>query len=49
MDKQAIVPAQETALWIHKDGQAKPYKHVVDDACECDSCSRKIRRIILPR
>jgi hypothetical protein len=40
--------AQETVLWIHEDGHALPYKHVVDGACECPTCESRITHIILP-
>jgi hypothetical protein len=53
MERNNVLPnaertASEMAIWIHEDGQSLPYKHIVDGVCECPTCDRKIRHIILP-
>jgi hypothetical protein len=53
MENQTVGPSAELtapgkAIWIHVDGQSKPYMHVVDGVCECPTCESKIRHIILP-
>jgi hypothetical protein len=51
MEQQVVVPAPMPtvkSIWLHPEGTSQPYMHIVDGACECQTCISKIRRIILP-
>ncbi len=52
MENSLVVNAGASApvkvIWLHPDGEPKPYLHTVDGDCDCKSCESKIRRIILP-
>ena len=53
MDEQQAVlraerPSPVKSLWLHEEGTAEPYMHIIDGECDCKACEGKIRRIIFP-
>jgi hypothetical protein len=50
-NKTAVITeasASVKALWLHPEGTAEPYMHIIDGKCDCKTCESKIRHIIFP-